>query len=324
MNKIGNNLSIKLPNKTAPNVQSSFVNLPKSANQVANQFVNTANQALNTANQALNTAYESVNRTANTAANTVSNAMSDFTSPINESIQGSFNSETSPFLSIPIVVGLGILIIVMILIVKFRHQIALLLDRSWHQAKGFADSLFGAHHAPPAPPSPHVDHDALQKMMPPPPSHHKEVFNIAANKYTYTDAEPLCKAFGAELATYDQVKEAWNKGADWCNYGWVKGQSAVYPTQQETYDKLQAGPEDQRMACGTAGVNGGYFDNPELRMGVNCYGKKPTENDTDDRYHAKQKNLTPGALAYDQKVQNYKNEQNQIPVNPFKTGSWNA
>jgi hypothetical protein len=151
----------------------------------------------------------------------------------------------------------------------------------------------------------------------------KEVFNIASGKYTYTDAEPLCKAFGAELATYDQVKDAWNKGADWCNYGWVKGQAAVYPTQQTSYDKLQAGPEDQRMSCGVPGVNGGYFDNPELRFGVNCYGSKPTENETDTRFlEEKKHNLTADALIYDKKVHDYKANMKQIPVNPFKTGSW--
>jgi hypothetical protein len=152
----------------------------------------------------------------------------------------------------------------------------------------------------------------------------REVFNIAQDKYTYSDAEPLCKAFGAELATYDQVKEAYNKGADWCNYGWIKGQAAVYPTQQATYDKAQAGPEDQRNACGVPGVNGGYFDNPELRFGVNCYGSKPGNNDTNDRERMKNKNLTPGALEYDKKVQNYKNNLNQIPVNAFKEGTWSS
>jgi hypothetical protein len=151
----------------------------------------------------------------------------------------------------------------------------------------------------------------------------KEVFNVAQNKYTYSDAEPLCKAFGAELATYDQVKSAWNKGADWCNYGWIKGQAAVYPTQPSTYNKLQAGPEDQRMACGVVGINGGYFDNPEHRFGVNCYGTKPSENDADIRnIMANPKNMTPGALAYDKKVQDYKHQMGHLPVNPFKEGSW--
>ena len=38
------------------------------------------------------------------------------------------------------------------------------------------------------------------------PATGKEVFSVSANKITYNDAEPLCKALGAELATYEQVK----------------------------------------------------------------------------------------------------------------------
>ena len=76
----------------------------------------------------------------------------------------------------------------------------------------------------------------LNKLL---PMGSKEVFNVSTNDYTYYDSEPLCLALGAELATYDQVKEAWNKGGDWCNYGWTKGQLAIYPTQKETWDKLR-------------------------------------------------------------------------------------
>jgi hypothetical protein len=65
-----------------------------------------------------------------------------------------------------------------------------------------------------------------------------EVFSVSKNNFTYYDAEPLCKALGAELATYDQVKQAWERGADWCNYGWVKGQNAIFPTQKDTWEKL--------------------------------------------------------------------------------------
>jgi Na+-transporting methylmalonyl-CoA/oxaloacetate decarboxylase gamma subunit len=57
-----------------------------------------------------------------------------------------------------------------------------------------------------------------------------EVFNISKNVYTFNDAAAVCAAAGAELATYDQVKAAYDKGADWCNYGWIIGQMAVYPT----------------------------------------------------------------------------------------------
>jgi hypothetical protein len=166
-----------------------------------------------------------------------------------------------------------------------------------------------------------IDQQSVEKILP----GKKEVFNISQNKYTYTDAEPLCKAFGAELATYDQVKDSWNKGADWCNYGWIKGLAAVYPTQQETYDKLQAGPEDQRDACGIPGINGGYFDNPDLKFGVNCYGSKPSENEADVRkIMADNGDLTPGALEYDRKVRDYKVHRNEIPVNPFKPGTWSS
>jgi hypothetical protein len=150
----------------------------------------------------------------------------------------------------------------------------------------------------------------------------KEVFNIADNKYKYSDAEPLCKAYGAELATYDQVKEAWKKGADWCNYGWVKGQAAVYPTQESTYNKLQAGPEDQKRACGVTGVNGGYFDNPNLRFGVNCYGAKPAKSDADERAQIQNRSQTNDQLEYDRKVQDYKTELNIIPISPFNAESW--
>jgi hypothetical protein len=84
------------------------------------------------------------------------------------------------------------------------------------------------------------------------------VFNISKNNYTYYDAEPLCKALGAELATYDQVKDAWRTGADWCNYGWSDGQNAFFPTQQKTFDILQ-GIEGHEHDCGRPGVNGGFI-----------------------------------------------------------------
>jgi hypothetical protein len=157
-----------------------------------------------------------------------------------------------------------------------------------------------------------------------PSSSSSEVFNIAANRFTYYDAEPLCKAMGAELATYDQVKEAWSKGADWCNYGWVKGQMAVYPTSDSTYAKLQAGPEENRMSCGTTGINGGYFDNPEMRYGVTCYGKKPAENTHDESAIAKGAPVSPDAVAFNQKVSKFKSETDTIAVSPFNSSKWNT
>jgi hypothetical protein len=161
----------------------------------------------------------------------------------------------------------------------------------------------------------------MEKIL---PGGKPEVFNVSSNKYTYYDAEPLCKALGAELATYEQVKEAWSKGADWCNYGWVKGQLAVYPTSDETYQKLQSGPEEQRMACGRPGMNGGYFDNPEMRFGVTCVGKKPPQSKSDVLAAAAGAPLSPDALAYDKKVSQFKAEADNMGLLPFNSKGWNS
>jgi hypothetical protein len=153
-----------------------------------------------------------------------------------------------------------------------------------------------------------------------------EVFNVAQNKFTYYDAEPLCKALGAELATYEQVKDAWGNGADWCNYGWVKGQMAIYPTQRGTYDKLQAGPADQRGACGTVGINGGYFDNPEFKYGVNCYGEKPSQSAHDQQKLMSEGKAakSPETLKVDKMVADFKEEASSLYVKPFNDVKWAA
>lgn len=148
----------------------------------------------------------------------------------------------------------------------------------------------------------------------------KQVFNVNRNLYTFSEAEPLCKAFGAELATYDQVKDAYKSGADWCNYGWSKGQLALYPTQQSTFDKLQAGPEDERMSCGVPGVNGGFFPNEEQRFGVNCFGPRPAETALDRRLQKEEHS----DFAYDKEVSKFRAERDSIAVSPWSQGQWSA
>ena len=147
-----------------------------------------------------------------------------------------------------------------------------------------------------------------------------QVFNVARNIFKYSEAEPLCRAYGAELATYDQVKEAYKAGADWCNYGWVKGQLALYPTQKSTYEKLQAGPESERMMCGLPGVNGGLFPNADQRFGVNCYGPRPVETSLDQREHIAETSDIP----FDREVNRFRSELNTFPVSPFNSDSWSA
>jgi len=165
--------------------------------------------------------------------------------------------------------------------------------------------------------------DIIDKLI---PYGNPEVFNISKNEFTYYDAEPLCKALGAELATYDQVKEAYGKGADWCNYGWVKGQAAVYPTQKETWDRVQSGPEGTQDSCGVPGLNGGYFDNPELKFGVNCYGVKPHQSEHDQEMLMMKGRIPLGvpALEVDRKIQEFRKEASDIGIMPFNTGKWST
>lgn len=162
----------------------------------------------------------------------------------------------------------------------------------------------------------------VEKLLPP----GKEVFSVSKNNFSYYDAAPLCKALGAELATYDQVKEAWQKGADWCNYGWVKGQMAVYPTQKGTYEELQQGPADQKGACGKPGLNGGYFDNPELKFGVTCIGKKPSQSQHDANaiMAGATRPLTVSGLEFDKKVQQFKSETETLGLLPFNKEHWGS
>jgi hypothetical protein len=237
-----------------------------------------------------------------------------------------------------IVLFLTLVAIFVTLMVVFREQI----ESAWKSAGDTIRAYFapepqdGSAPAPepaPVPPSTRSDvtNASPQQGEPGSPSSIVEkvlpgggagVFNVSSNKYTYYDAEPLCKALGAELATYDQVKEAWSKGADWCNYGWTKGQMAVYPTSDDTYQKLQAGPEEQRLACGRPGLNGGFFDNPELRFGVNCYGKKPPQSRHDQERASQGAPVSPDALIFDKKVAQFKSEADHIGILPFNSGKW--
>jgi hypothetical protein len=153
----------------------------------------------------------------------------------------------------------------------------------------------------------------------------KQVFNVSRNIYTYHDAAAVCAAVDSELATYDQVKDAYDQGADWCNYGWVKGQMAVYPTQKETYEKLQKGHPQYSNACGRPGVNGGYFDNPELLFGVNCFGVRPAKNAMDELNNSDVAlPPTTDEIEFEKKVQKFRDEMENTTVLPFNKNSWSG
>lgn len=146
----------------------------------------------------------------------------------------------------------------------------------------------------------------------------KEVFYVGGNEYTYNDAAAVCAAYGAELASYDQINEAFMKGAEWCGYGWSAGGMALFPTQESTWEALQKeADETKRTACGRPGVNGGYFD-PRMKFGVNCYGKKKSNKD----FKGPLPLPTTDPSAFNDLVNKFKKMVSLKDISPFNRDVW--
>lgn len=152
---------------------------------------------------------------------------------------------------------------------------------------------------------------------------YKEVFNIPGNNYTYPQAQSICSAYDAKLATYDELEESYNIGAEWCNYGWSEGQMALFPTQKKTYNTLQT-IKGHEHDCGRPGINGGYMANPNVRYGVNCYGHKPkrTEIEKELMENTAPYPLTKEDMLMEKQVDYWKTQLSNIIVSPFNTNRW--
>ena len=137
----------------------------------------------------------------------------------------------------------------------------------------------------------------------------KEVFHIDNQNYTYKQAQKKCEAYNSVLATKNQIIKTFNKGANWCNYGWTEGQNAFYPVQKCMQEN-----------CGEEGINGGYFDEPNLKFGVNCYGiKPPNKNIEPDSIYCNETEKT-----FCEKTNNYNscNKLDDDYISPFNKDSW--
>ena len=151
----------------------------------------------------------------------------------------------------------------------------------------------------------------------------KEVYNIPSNNYTFDDSKAICQAYGGKLASYNQVEEAYNKGAEWCNYGWSDGQMVLFPTQQKTWDKLQS-IEGHENDCGRPGINGGKIGNPNARFGVNCYGFKPiiTSSEQDNMKNTPVYPVSMKDMELQKKLDYWKKRVPEIILSPFNKNSW--
>jgi hypothetical protein len=155
----------------------------------------------------------------------------------------------------------------------------------------------------------------------------EEVFHVGGNKYNYKEANAVCKAYNSELASYSQVESAYNKGGEWCSYGWSKDQMALFPTQKVTWEKLQegkCGSESHSNDCGRPGINGGFIDNPMVQFGVNCYGIKPSQNEEDKKRQDEMQPYpkTKAEIELDNMAKKYKNKIKDMDLMPFNKLKW--
>ena len=150
------------------------------------------------------------------------------------------------------------------------------------------------------------------------PVEQKQVFNVSDNVFNYDEARSVCEAYNGDLASLEQMVDAYKNGADWCNYGWSEGQLALYPTQEDSFVKLEKNPET-RGQCGLPGVNGGYFENKNLKFGANCYGNKPAPNNSQqEKLLNEQYLLNP----LSREAQRYQARVDEFEVSPFSRKKW--
>lgn len=151
----------------------------------------------------------------------------------------------------------------------------------------------------------------------------KQVFHIPGNDLVYQDAKALCDAYGARLASYNEIENSYNQGAEWCSYGWSKDQMALFPTQKQTWKKLQT-IDGHENDCGRPGVNGGYIANPAVRFGANCFGYKPkiTTAEQNAMDKAPLYPQTNKELALERRVDYWRQKLPEVTVAPFNKSTW--
>ena len=151
----------------------------------------------------------------------------------------------------------------------------------------------------------------------------EEVYHIPGNNYTFQDAKALCSAYGGKLADIRQLEDAYEKGAEWCSYGWSANQMALFPTQYKHWKHLQK-IDGHENDCGRPGINGGYIDNPSVRFGVNCYGHKPkiTPLESEIMELTPDYPITRQQQKFDKRVKYWKKKIEDILVSPFNSKNW--
>lgn len=154
----------------------------------------------------------------------------------------------------------------------------------------------------------------------------EEVFFVGNNEFTYKDAQAVCEANNSKLATYEQIEKAYLDGAEWLGYGWSAGQYAYFPLQKETWKKLSESDVEGSTGISKTrpGISGGYFGNPDIKFGANCYGVKPAKKNNDIQANLSQPVIpkTAHERELEQKVNFYKQNMDKISIVSFNEKKW--
>lgn len=170
-----------------------------------------------------------------------------------------------------------------------------------------------------------TDAEATETAPVPELTYSKQVFHVPGNHYTFDDAKAVCAAYGGKLASYNQMEDAYEDGADWCSYGWSEDQMAFFPTQEEKWKKLQK-IDGHKHDCGRPGINGGYIANPNVKFGVNCYGYKPDITPYESKLMRESTGMptTKKEREFQKLVDDWKKKIPQILISPFNNKTWSA
>jgi hypothetical protein len=140
----------------------------------------------------------------------------------------------------------------------------------------------------------------------------KQTYHVQG-RFDYMNAKAVCKAYNGQIANIKQVMDAYEKGAEWCDYGWSDDRMVLYPTQYKSWKSYQElGHKEQ---CGRPGVNGGYNHHLMQKLGVNCFGKKPKLNGPMPKTL-----LPPGVV--DKRVEYWQSKLGNLNVSPFNYDAW--
>jgi hypothetical protein len=86
-----------------------------------------------------------------------------------------------------------------------------------------------------------------------------QVYHVFANAYTFAEANEKCKKHNSRLASPSELKDIYDNGVYWCNWGWSSDGHAYMPNNDPKCNQ-------------SIGLLAGNNIDPYLKLGVNCYG----------------------------------------------------